>query len=187
MLVTQSTIRLKQAPCAWYSRLSDRLLELEFVSSCSNSSLFIRCTPQHTTYVLIYVDDICITSSFPQGTATLLHSLCVDFAIKDLGLLHFLLGIETIPTPNVIILLQQHYPSLQEQHARSQVCQVPHVINTRFLFFPMIHSLIHPSTATLLVPCSIYHLLIPTSHLLSTKPLNSCTGPPPSICKLWST
>jgi hypothetical protein len=71
--------------------------------------LFIRCTPQETTFVLIYVDDILITSSLPQGTATLLHSLRVDFAIKDLGPLYYFLGMEATTTPDGLILSQQRY------------------------------------------------------------------------------
>jgi hypothetical protein len=49
---------LKQAPRAWFSRLSSRLLELGF-----QTSLFIQRTTAFTMYVLIYVDNIIITSS----------------------------------------------------------------------------------------------------------------------------
>jgi hypothetical protein len=100
---------LKQAPRAWFSRLSDRLLELGFVESRSDSYLFIFHTPQCTTYVLIYVDDILITSSQPLGTTDLLNSLRAEFAIKDLGPLHFFLGMEAIPTLDGLLLSQQCY------------------------------------------------------------------------------
>jgi hypothetical protein len=100
---------LKQAPCAWFSGLSDQLLELGFIRSRSDSSLFTRCTPQHTTYVLIYVDDILITSSTLYGITSLLQLLQVDFAIKDLSPFHFFLGMEAISTPNELILSQQRY------------------------------------------------------------------------------
>jgi hypothetical protein len=100
---------LKQAPCAWFSHLSDQLLELGFVRSCSDSSFFTRCTPQHTTYVLIYVDGILITSSTPYGITSLLQSLQVDFAIIGLSPLHFFLGMEAISTPDELILSQQRY------------------------------------------------------------------------------
>jgi len=53
---------LKQAPHAWISRLSDPLLELGFLGSRSDPSLFISHTSQETTFVLIHVDDILITS-----------------------------------------------------------------------------------------------------------------------------
>lgn len=52
---------LKHAPCAWYSQLNNRLLELGFVGLCSESSLFIRYTAQHIVYILIYIDNILIT------------------------------------------------------------------------------------------------------------------------------
>jgi hypothetical protein len=97
---------LKQAPRAWYSRLSDHLLELGFVNSRFDPSLFIRHTPQKTTNVLIYVDDILLTSSLPQGTTSLLHYLRAEFAIKDLSPLHFFLGMEATTTLAGLILSQ---------------------------------------------------------------------------------
>ena len=49
-----------------------------------------------------------ITSSLPHGT-TLLQSLQAEFAIKNLGPLHFFLGMEAIPTSEGLILSQQRY------------------------------------------------------------------------------
>jgi hypothetical protein len=53
----------KQAPRAWYSRLSARLCELDFVPSKSNMSLFIYNRLGIMMYMLIYVDDIIVASS----------------------------------------------------------------------------------------------------------------------------
>jgi histone deacetylase 1/2 len=44
--------------------------------------------------MLVYVDDIIIASSSPEAVKALLHDLEKDFAIKDLGELHYFLGIE---------------------------------------------------------------------------------------------
>jgi histone deacetylase 1/2 len=44
--------------------------------------------------VLVYVDDIIVASSIPDATTTLLKKLNEDFALKDLGDLHYFLGIE---------------------------------------------------------------------------------------------
>ena len=60
-------------------------------------------------YVLIYVDDIIITSSSSVAIAQLLLSLQVDFAVKDLGSLKYFLGVEVIPTTNGVLLSQQRY------------------------------------------------------------------------------
>uniref|UniRef100_A0A2N9G3J2 CCHC-type domain-containing protein n=1 Tax=Fagus sylvatica TaxID=28930 RepID=A0A2N9G3J2_FAGSY len=76
---------LKQAPRAWFSRLSTKLLELGFHGSRSDSSLFIYKHRSLTMFILIYVDDIIITSSQPSAIDDLLTSLTHDFAVKDLG------------------------------------------------------------------------------------------------------
>lgn len=46
--------------------------------------------------MLIYVDDIIIASSAEETTAGLLHHLQKHFAIKDLGVLNYFLGIEVV-------------------------------------------------------------------------------------------
>ena len=50
------------------------------------------------------MDDILITNSLPHETTTLLQSFQAEFAIKDLGALHFFLGMEAIPTSEGLIL-----------------------------------------------------------------------------------
>jgi len=76
---------LKQAPRAWYSRLSEKLIKLGFVTSKSDTSLFIYRRQQVTIFMLIYVDDIIVTSSCPEAVTALLQDLKQDFALKDLG------------------------------------------------------------------------------------------------------
>ena len=100
---------LKQAPQAWFSRLNTKLLELGFHGSCSDTSLFIYKHKSLTMFILIYVDDIIITSSQPSAINDLLISLTHDFAVKDLGPLNFFLGVEVLSTPHGILLYQQRY------------------------------------------------------------------------------
>jgi hypothetical protein len=47
-----------------------------------------------TIFLLVYVDDIIVTSSSPTAIDALLADLKADFAIIDLGPLHYFLGIE---------------------------------------------------------------------------------------------
>ncbi|KAF5447245.1 hypothetical protein F2P56_032813 [Juglans regia] len=100
---------LKQAPRAWFSKLTNRLLELGFRGCPSDLSLFIQITDTNTTYILIYVDDIIITSSKPSAIDALLHSLSASFPIKDLGGLNFFLGIEVVRDKEAIVLSQNRY------------------------------------------------------------------------------
>lgn len=76
---------LKQAPRVWYSRVSQKLCQLGFVPSKSDTSLFIYNKHGITMYMLIYVDDIIVISSSDDVVTALLKNLRDDFALKDLG------------------------------------------------------------------------------------------------------
>jgi hypothetical protein len=100
---------LKQAPRAWYSRLSIKLQGLGFKASKADTSLFFLRKGSLVMFVLVYVDDIIVASSSPGATATLLKKLKEDFALKDLGDLHYFLGIEVSKTRDGIILTLDKY------------------------------------------------------------------------------
>jgi hypothetical protein len=95
---------LKQAPRAWYSRLNSKLSSLGFIPSKTDTSLFLYNRSCIIIYVLIYVDDIIVTSSSDLAITVLLRDLNENFAIKDLGDLHYFLGIEVKKVQNRWIL-----------------------------------------------------------------------------------
>ena len=57
---------LKQAPWAWYQAHRTFLLNLNFVTSREDSSLFVYSRSNALIYFLVYVDDLIITSSYPS-------------------------------------------------------------------------------------------------------------------------
>ncbi|KAJ0985480.1 hypothetical protein J5N97_003836 [Dioscorea zingiberensis] len=114
---------LKQAPRAWYSRLSSKLQELRFVPSKTDTSLFIYNHAGNIIYMLIYVDDIIVTSSSVQAVDDLLKQLQKEFAIKDLGDLHYFLGIEVKKESSGIVLTQGKYVTDLLQKANMQNCK----------------------------------------------------------------
>jgi hypothetical protein len=59
----KSLYGLKQEPHAWFSCLSSKLLQLRFIASKADVSLFIFNKKGIQMYMLIYVDDIIIISS----------------------------------------------------------------------------------------------------------------------------
>jgi len=59
--------------------------------------------------VLIYIDDILITSSSSSAVCDLLSTLKQEFAVKDLGLLNYFLGIEVLPNSSGFLLSQHRY------------------------------------------------------------------------------
>jgi histone deacetylase 1/2 len=56
-------------------------------------SLFVLRCPGITVYLLIYVDDIIVLSSTAVAIPKLINQLRSEFSVKDLGVLHYFLGI----------------------------------------------------------------------------------------------
>jgi hypothetical protein len=67
------------------------------------------CKGQVTIFLLVYVNDIIIASSSNQAIDALLLDLQRDFALKDLGPLHFFLGVQVTPVSDGILLSQEKY------------------------------------------------------------------------------
>jgi hypothetical protein len=97
---------LKQAPRAWYNRLSVKLVQLGFIVSKADTSLFIYNKASVCVYLLVYVDDIIVTSSSPAAVNALLQDLGSEFALKDLGELHYFLGVQVTQTKDDLVLSQ---------------------------------------------------------------------------------
>jgi hypothetical protein len=86
---------LKQAPRAWFTRLSQTLLEIGFSSSQVDPSLFLYHSNGSHVFLLVYVDDIIVTGNNVVTIQSIITKLQADFAIKDLGSLSYFLGIQT--------------------------------------------------------------------------------------------
>ena len=107
--LTKAIYGLKQAPRAWYSALKHALTEFGFINSKSNSSLFVLHNGSNLAYCLVYVDDLIITGNNSVFVASIIDHLGHKFSIKDLGSLHFFLGVEVIPTAAGLFLTQHKY------------------------------------------------------------------------------
>jgi histone deacetylase 1/2 len=100
---------LKQASRARYARLCNRLVSLGLVPSKADTSLFYYNRGGHSLFVLVYVDDIIVASSSQEAIEALLRDLQKDFALKDLGDLHFFLGVEVKKVSDGLVLSQGRY------------------------------------------------------------------------------
>jgi histone deacetylase 1/2 len=74
-------------------------------------------------FVLIYVDDIIVASSSLEGTQRLLKTLKSDFVLKDLGDLHYFLGIEVTKLGDGILLSQAKYSNDVLRRTCMQKCK----------------------------------------------------------------
>lgn len=100
---------LKQAPRAWYMELKQHLLNIGFVNSLADTSLFIYCHGTTLVYLLVYVDDIIVIGSDPNSVDAVLTSLAERFSIKDPTDLHYFLGIEATRKKQGLHLMQRKY------------------------------------------------------------------------------
>ena len=108
-LLSRSLYGLKQAPRAWYQRIAAFLQQLGFQATRSDASLFVYQHTSGTAYLLLYVDDIILTASSAELLRQLTARLGTEFAMKDLGPLHYFLGIEVVRRADGFFLHQQQY------------------------------------------------------------------------------
>ena len=71
--------------------------------------MFIRKGRLGPVSILLYVDDLVITGADLGEIARVKQQLAASFDMKDLGDLHYFLGIEVIHTPEGILISQRHY------------------------------------------------------------------------------
>jgi hypothetical protein len=105
----KSLYGLKQAPRAWYQRFAAYLSTIGFVASVTDTSLFVLRSAADTAYLLLYVDDIIVTASSSAFLQHLLDRLHSEFAMTDLGDLHFFLGIAVRRSSTGLFLSQRQY------------------------------------------------------------------------------
>lgn len=98
---------LRQAPRTWFDGFSDALFEVGFKRSVSDTSMFMHYSPHDITILLLYVDDIVITSSC--FISTVIDHLHAHFEVKDLGPLNYFLGIEVQRDDKNLYLSQTKY------------------------------------------------------------------------------
>jgi hypothetical protein len=99
---------LKQAPRAWYGRIDSFLTSLGFTKSKADSNLYFKVMNDEPVILLLYVDDLFLTGE-EKLIIECKKRLTSEFEMKDLGLMHYFLGLEVWQSPERIFLNQGKY------------------------------------------------------------------------------
>lgn len=70
-----------------------------YLSRKNDCSLFSKCADGSLTILVVYVDDILLVGDNVAELDPLKHFLDTQFKIKDLGLVHYFLGLEITSHP----------------------------------------------------------------------------------------
>jgi hypothetical protein len=104
----KSLYGLKQAPRAWYGRIDSFLMSLGFTKSKEDSNLYFKIMDNEPVILLLYVDDLFLTGE-EKLIVECKQRLATEFEMKDLGLMHYFLGLEVWQSPERIFLNQGKY------------------------------------------------------------------------------
>ena len=125
-LLKKSIYGLKQASRQWFQKLQVSLTTQNFIQSKNDYSLFIKKDGHHITILAVYVDDIIVTGNDAKSISQIKNYLHDTFSIKDLGILHYFLGLEVVYFDAGIILSQTKFT--QDLLKESKLTTFKHVV-----------------------------------------------------------
>jgi len=99
---------LKQEPRTWYARIHSYLVKLGFTRRNVDLNLYFKVVQDMPLILVLYVDDLFLTGSEPLMLKCK-RELTFEFEMKDLGLMHYFLGLEVWQRPSEIFLSQGKY------------------------------------------------------------------------------
>lgn len=100
---------LRQAPRAWYSRLEGYFAKEGFKKCYCEHTLFIKTEKEQVLIVSVYVDDLIYTGNSETLLKHFKISMMKEFAMTDLGMMKYFLGVEVTQDEHGIFISQQKY------------------------------------------------------------------------------
>ena len=92
-------LHLRRSDCrrssgsTWYDRMDNLLMALGFTESKADSNLYFKVEGGRPVTLLLYVDDLFLTRE-DKLIIDAKGRLATEFEMKDLGMMHYFLGME---------------------------------------------------------------------------------------------
>jgi len=84
---------LKEVPCAWYIRIDNYFTRFSFTKSEVDENLYHIVLKGKLLIIVLYVDYLILTGD-DQFFVSCKEDLAREFEMKDMGLVHYFLGME---------------------------------------------------------------------------------------------
>ena len=99
---------LKQAPRAWYARINGHLMSLGFNKGVFDSNMYYKTVNGESIILVLYINDLFLTD-IESLIVECKYALASKFYMKDLGMMHYFLGLEVWQRTDEIFLNQWIY------------------------------------------------------------------------------
>jgi hypothetical protein len=99
---------LKQAPGSWYACIDSYLKRLGFSKSHADPNIYYKVVNNAPVILLLYVDNLFLIGAKPL-IIQCKKELASKFDTKDLGLMHYYLGLEVWHKRGLVFLEQWKY------------------------------------------------------------------------------
>ena len=115
---------LKQAPRSWYEKIDTFFFQQGFIKSKSDPNLYIKKDRNdQIALISLYVDDLIITGSATRMIEEIKIKLSQQFEMKDLGHLHYCLGLEVWRENGKTLITQSKYTKVVLKRFNMNTCK----------------------------------------------------------------
>eukprot|EP00253_Pinus_taeda_P018032 PITA_18032 len=119
---------LKQAPCAWYTKIGSYFTRLRFTKSEANVNLSHIVVEGKFLIIVLYVNDLIIIGD-EKMEKSCKEDLAREFEMKDLGLMPYFLGMEVLQGDEELFISQGKYDN--------EILKNPHMESSKAMETPL--------------------------------------------------
>eukprot|EP00253_Pinus_taeda_P026105 PITA_26105 len=113
---------LKQAPLTWYTRIDSYFTELGFTKSEADANHYHIIVDGKLLIIELYVDDLILTS-VDELIKSRKKYIAREFEMKDMGLMHYFLGMEVWQRHWEVFISQGKYANEILRHFHMDMCK----------------------------------------------------------------